>query len=272
MSEPHDINRKWWNEVTPVHVASSFYDVEGFVGGRNTLGRVEREAVGEVVGKRLLHLQCHFGMDTLSWARLGATVVGVDFSEDALRKARALSAQVGLAHLVSFHEADVTRAGKIGGGGFDVIFTSFGTIGWLESLDGWAATITANLGHDGFFYFLDSHPTCLLFDETKAKPALRYDYFPGDGPLEEPAGGRDYADPSYAIASESRQFVWALQDVFGALERQGLTVFEVREYPFGAWRQFPDMEPGEDGYWYRRDPKTSLPILLGFKARWLDKR
>lgn len=268
MSDAHDINRKWWNEVTPVHIASEFYDVDSFVGGRSTLGHVERNAVGDVDGRRLLHLQCHFGMDTLSWAKLGAAVVGLDFSGEALAKARDLAERTGLAGRASFVEGDVTNAGIVEGGNHDVVFTSFGTIGWLDNLDGWAATIATNLAKDGFFYFLDCHPTYLLFDEGSAVPTLKYDYFHGEAPIHEPAGATDYADWTYEIQSESHQFVWSLEDMFGALERQGLTVFELREYRFGAWRQFPDMEKAEDGYWYRRNPETSLPLLLGFKARW----
>ena len=96
MNPDHAINRHWWEEVTPVHVESAFYDVEGFLRGNSTLGHVERRALGEVSGKRLLHLQCHFGMDTLSWARLGAEVVGIDFSPAAVRQAAYLARRTGL--------------------------------------------------------------------------------------------------------------------------------------------------------------------------------
>ena len=154
MSEAHEVNKRRWNEVTPVHIGSEFYNVEGFVGGRSTLGEIERAAVGDIAGKRLLHLQCHFGMDTLSWARLGARcVVGIDFSDAAVATARDLAERTGLADRVTFVEADVTNVGRVESGNFDVIFTTFGTIVWLEDLDGWAATISANLTRGGFFLF-----------------------------------------------------------------------------------------------------------------------
>jgi 2-polyprenyl-3-methyl-5-hydroxy-6-metoxy-1,4-benzoquinol methylase len=177
VEHPHEVNKRWWNEVTPVHTKSDFYDVDGFVAGRNTLGAVERSAIGDVAGKRLLHLQCHFGMDTLSWARMGADVTGVDFSSEAVAQASALAKRVGLDDQARFIEADVTQVGKVGDGGFDIIFTSFGTIVWLESLDAWAETIAANLAKNGFFYFLDSHPTAMLFDEESSDFVVRYDYF-----------------------------------------------------------------------------------------------
>ncbi|MBT7647394.1 MAG: class I SAM-dependent methyltransferase, partial [Rhodospirillaceae bacterium] len=162
MEDAHEINKRWWNEVTPVHTRSEFYDVEGFLGGRNTLGAIERNAVGDVAGKRLLHLQCHFGMDSMSWARLGADVTGVDFSSEAIANAKELAERAGLSDSVRFVEADVTKVGVVNGGGHDVIFTSFGTIVWLDSLDNWAGTIAENLARNGVFYFLDSHPTIML--------------------------------------------------------------------------------------------------------------
>lgn len=269
MSKAHEHNRQRWNEVTPVHVESDFYDVAGFVGGRDTLGRVEREAVGSVAGKRLLHLQCHFGMDTLCWARDGASaVVGVDFSDVALTKARDLADRIGIADTVSFLEADVTKAGKVAGGAFDVIFTSFGTIVWLEDLQGWADTIATNLAPGGFLYFLDSHPLAMMFDGEQVEPRIKYPYFHNTQPDISPVGEADYADPDYKVQREGHEFSWPMQDIFGVLERTGLTVFEVREYPFCGWNMFPDMKLADDGYWYRQDGATELPLLLGFKAKW----
>ena len=266
MNPDHALNRRWWDEVTPVHVRSDFYDVEGFLRGNLTLGHVERQALGEVSGKRLLHLQCHFGLDTLSWARLGAEVVGVDFSQVAVRQAIDLTRRAGLERVACFEEADVTSAGRVGGGAFDVVFTSFGTIVWLSDLGGWADTIVANLAEDGFFYFLDAHPASMIFDESVTTPTVAYHYFHDPTPDLEPSGAVDYADPAYRVQAPSRQFSWGTAEILAVLEARGLGVFDVREYPFGAWRQFPDMERGPDGYWYRAPGEWSLPLLLGFKA------
>ena len=269
MNKAHEFNRQRWNEVTPVHVESEFYDVAGFIGGRDTLGPVERAALGDLSGKRVLHMQCHFGMDTLSMARSGpAAVVGLDFSDVALAKARDLAERTGLADTVRFVEADVTRAGKVSGGAFDVIYTSFGTIVWLEDLQGWADTIAANLAPGGFFYFLDSHPLSMVFDGDHVEPRVMYPYFHNTQADISPAGEIDYADAEYKVQNEGHEFSWPLQDIFGTFEKAGLRVHEVREYPFTAWRQFPDMEEADDGYWYRGQGNAELPLLLGFKAKW----
>ena len=269
MNEAHEINKKWWNEVTPVHVDSDFYAVDRFLAGENKLGKVERDAVGDVTGKRLLHLQCHFGMDTMSWARLGAKeAIGVDFSEEAVKAASDLAQKAGLADRARFVEGDVQEIGEVEGGNFDVIFTSFGTIVWLSDLKKWGQTIARNLAKDGFFYFLDSHPTYLMYDEAKSDLTLAYDYFHNEEPIVDPPGSVSYADETYTIQSGTHEFQWPLEDMYGALEAAGLTVFETREYPFGAWRMFPDMEIAEDGYWYRKQAGLRIPLLLGFKARW----
>ena len=267
MNPHHAVNRRWWDEVTPVHVESAFYDVEGFLQGKIMLGHVEREAVGDVTGKRLLHLQCHFGMDSLSWARLGAEVVGVDISPVAIHRALGLARKTGLECVAQFRELDVTSAAQVCGGPFDVVFTSIGTIVWLSSLDGWADTIVNNLADDGFFYFLDAHPAGMMFDENAATLSVAYGYFHRANPVSEPPESRDYADSSYTVKAPSCQFSWGAAEIFAALETRGLTIFEVREYPFGAWRQLPDMEEGPDGYWYRGAGEWELPLLLGFKAR-----
>ena len=266
MNPHHAINRDWWEEVTPVHVASAFYDVEGFLRGNITLGHVERRALGEVSGKRLLHLQCHFGLDTLSWARLGAEVAGLDFSPSAVRQANELARRTGLDGMARFDEGDVTRAGRVFGGGFDVVFTSLGTIVWLSDLEGWADTIVANLAEDGCFYFLDAHPTSMMFDERVTTPSVAYDYFHRTTPDLSPSGTPDYAVPDYRVQAPSRQFMWGTAEILAVLEARGLTIFELREYPFGAWRHFPDMEEGPDGYWYRAPGEWKLPLLLAFKA------
>ena len=267
MRDHHAVNLRWWNEVTPVHTASEFYDVAGFLEGRNTLGPVEREAVGDVAGRRLLHLQCHFGLDTLSWARLGAEVTGLDFSPVALDEARRLARECGLESRARFIEGDVTETGRVRGAPFDIVFTSLGVMVWLEDLEGWAGTIAANLGDDGLFYFLDAHPALMMFDEASEIPAIAYDYFQGATPIEEPEGAPDYADRSYRIASQARSFTWSMSDIFSVLENEGLAIFEVREYPFCAWPHLPGMAKGADGYWHRPGETARLPMLLGFKAR-----
>ena len=164
MDRSIEANRKLWDKLTPIHVASAFYDVEGFKRGRCTLAAVEREEVGDVAGKSLLHLQCHFGLDTLSWARLGAEVTGVDFSGKAIAQARALVAALGIRA-----EFVCCELGELPGrlrGGFDIVFTSGGVLPWLPDLRSWAKTIVGLLKLGGVFYIREFHPFAGVMDDA----------------------------------------------------------------------------------------------------------
>lgn len=162
MSDTNDTgmqaNRRHWDELVSIHLRSEFYDVASFVGGRSTLLSIESEEVGDVTDKTLLHLQCHFGMDTLSWARVGATVTGVDFSGEAVKAARRLADEVGLAERASFIESNIYALPDNLSGQFDVVFTSYGVLGWLPDIEGWARVAAHFVKPGGFFYIAEVHP------------------------------------------------------------------------------------------------------------------
>ena len=183
--DAHEPNRRLWDEVTPVHVASRFYDVEGFLAGRCTVAPVELTALGDLRGKRLLHLRCHFGLDPLSRARRGAAlVVGVDFSGPALAAAGRLAERVGLADRARFVHSDVLELAL--GERFDLVFTSHGTVGWLGDLRRWGETVARHLAPGGLFYVMDAHPVALLFEaegQGGGGRRLAHDYFHGEAPL-----------------------------------------------------------------------------------------
>ena len=149
-------NRRNWNERTPVHAATEFYDVEGFKAGRMTLTDVERREVGDVDGKTLLHLQCHFGLDTMSWARLGAMATGVDFSDAAIDLARSLNDELEL-HTRFIH-SDVYDLPDVLDEEFDIVFTSYGVLVWLPHLDRWASVIHRMLRPGGTFHIVMAVP------------------------------------------------------------------------------------------------------------------
>ena len=269
MRDATEMNRMWWDRVAPVHAKSGFYDAEGFLAGKSTLGPVERKAIVDVAGKRILHLQCHIGLDSLSWARLGAEVVGVDFSGQSLKTAEALARKAGLSDRVRFIQADVLDAGEVSGGGYDIVFTSHGTYMWLSDMDRWAGTIARNLAGDGFFYFLDHHPMMFMLegvDEIGA-PRIVYPYFHQGGMMNE-AGYADYADPDHITEGTTTEYFWAISEVFRAFEGAGLVVRDMREYPFCSFAYLPDMTQGEDGYFRRPKGAVEVPLLLAFKAIW----
>ncbi len=154
-------NRQLWNEWTGIHTEGSFYDVESFKNGDRgvRIDAWEQDEVGDVRGKSLLHLQCHFGLDTLSWARLGAVVTGVDFSEKAIAAARGLAREVGLE--ARFCISSVYDLPDALGGTFDIVYASRGALGWLPSIERWADVVTRYLTPGGFLYLHEGHPVLL---------------------------------------------------------------------------------------------------------------
>ena len=146
-----DANKEGWNKKTAIHKTSSFYDLENFKKGKSSLNKIELDEVGDVKGKALLHLQCHFGMDTLSWAKEGAIVTGVDISDEAIQLANELSAELNIpAQFICCNVYDTSNHVHQK---FDIIFTSYGTIGWLPSLKPWAKVIAQNLKPGGVFIY-----------------------------------------------------------------------------------------------------------------------
>ena len=261
-----ELNRKDWDALVPVHAASRFYGVEGFRAGGSSLHSIETEAVGNVARKSLLHLQCHFGLDTLSWARLGADVVGVDFSGASVAWGKELAEEAGLASRATFVQHDVLDLKSVLDREFDIVFTSYGTITWLHDLEAWARGVAQSLKPGGFFSIVDSHPTSYLFEAGKdGRLARRYDYFHRPEPLRL-GPHQDYADPDHTtLAAEA--WIWSLSDVFGALDRAELIVYEFKEYPRTVYKQFPQMRETSDGYWELPTEELGLPLLFSLKAR-----
>ena len=255
-------NRRNWDERTPVHARSDFYDLEGFRRGRITLTGLERREVGEVSGKRLLHLQCHFGLDTMSWSRLGARATGVDFSGAAIDLARSLNEEAGLG--ARFIRSDVYRLPEALGERFDIVFTSYGVLSWLPDIAAWAEVVRAHLAPGGLFYIVDFHPVAAIFEaagEGDLVPA--YSYFPHEIFVE---GG----EPGYAGTEpiESPHYEWqhGLGEVVSALLDAGLGIEFLHEFPFTRYRAHPGMERGPDGWWRLPGQQESLPLMFSIRA------
>jgi 2-polyprenyl-3-methyl-5-hydroxy-6-metoxy-1,4-benzoquinol methylase len=160
-----ELNRANWDDRVPVHLASEYYNVAGFRSGVSSLRPFESAEVGDVTGKRLLHLQCHVGLDALSWARLGAQVIGLDFSEPAIKAARSLAADLGID--ASFVVADVYDAvTALAGQRFDVVYTGTGALVWLPDMTRWAQVVAALLEPGGLLYLVEGHPFAQILDEA----------------------------------------------------------------------------------------------------------
>ncbi len=262
MDKRLETNRRNWNERTPVHAASGFYDVAGFEAGRNTLKSIERAEVGDVAGKTLLHLQCHFGLDTMSWARLGARATGVDFSDDAIALARALNEEVGAD--TRFIRADVYDLPDVLDEEFDIVFTSYGVLVWLPDLDRWAEVVCRHLKPGGTFYIVEFHPVL-----TTLKPAANGDALPTYSYFREElyfAGG----EPSYAgaehIASPNFEWQHSLGEIVTALVSAGLRIEFLHEFPFCNYQALPTMAQGEDGWWRFSEKNDSIPQMFSIRA------
>ena len=258
-------NLRHWNEVTPIHEKSEFYDVEGFKAGRCTLMPLEREELGDVCGKTLLHLQCHFGLDTMSWARLGAKVTGVDFSDKAIELARSLSKELGLE--ANFVQSDIYRLPEVLKGEFDIVYTSYGVLCWLPDLSGWAKIINHFLKDKGTFYLVEAHPINNVFENERDTKELKvsYSYFHSPQPTRWEADG-SYADKNAKVINPTYEWTHPLGDIINALISVGLRIEFLHEFPYTCEDHYPFMEKGEDGWWRLKGDKVTIPLMFSVKA------
>jgi SAM-dependent methyltransferase len=272
MADPIAENKRVWDAWTAIHVDSAFYDVESFRDGRHgiRLSDYEREEVGDVSGKSLLHLQCHFGMDTLSWARLGATVTGADFSPAAIGAARKLAAELGIA--ATFVESNLYELPVALDGEFDVVYTSNGVLGWLPRIRPWAEVAAHFLKPGGFLYVTEIHPVAQVFDDDDVGPAelrLRYPYWEHpDEPIRNEVHG-SYADLTAPTAPGLVEHGWdhSLGEIVTALIDVGLRIDFLHEFDFVNW-PVPWLVKSEDDGRYRLPPGTrgQLPLFFSLKA------
>jgi SAM-dependent methyltransferase len=260
MTDYQSINRKLWNDKTGVHLESEFYDLPGFKAGKSSLNDIELEQLGDIRGKKLLHLQCHFGQDTLSLARKGAEVTGVDLSDKAIEAAQGLAEELEIP--ARFVTGDVLEADLLlEGEQFDIIFSSYGTIGWLPEIKTWGRVIYNLLRPGGVFHFVEFHPFIWLFDEQFGK--IVYPYF-NRGPIIEEIEG-SYADRDAPIKNESCSWAHSLADVFTALREPGLDIVSFREFDYSPYDCFPKAVKTERGYQVK-GMEGMIPMVFALEA------
>ncbi|GMG88746.1 class I SAM-dependent methyltransferase [Biformimicrobium ophioploci] len=248
------INRDSWDKRTAVHVDSRFYDVEGFLRGKLSLTDIELKELGGVSGKSLLHLQCHFGLDTLSWARLGADVTGVDLSPAAIDQAKALADQAGLkAHFIC---SDLYGFGESLQAQFDVVFTSYGALCWLPDIQRWADIVAGSLKEGGTFYIAEFHP---FYDVLSG-----YSYFHRDEPdIEEES---TYTENDTGDTSPLVTWAHPLSDVVNALIRAGIRIEQLNEYPYSPYNCFDGLEERQEGRFYLSHNGQDVPLVYTIKG------
>ena len=267
MVDFNEANRAYWNEITPAHSQSEFYGLESFKAGRNSLLDIELNELGDVSGKSMLHLQCHFGQDTLSWARLGARVTGADISDESIDMARSLAEELGMEAL--FVRSDVYDLPHHLDGSFDIVFTSYGVIIWLPDLDRWAEVIDHFLKPGGTFFIAEFHPMATVFDFERddGRLEVRYPYFKQGLPQEwVPDGEGSYAAQDVEVTSTTYEWSHGLGEVVTALAARGLVVQHLNEHRRCAYRMLPFMVRGDDGMWRLPENGESVPLMFSLKA------
>jgi SAM-dependent methyltransferase len=258
--EAFRVNKQTWNEKTSIHFESTFYDKHAFAKAKNSLNSYELKALSPVAGKSLLHLQCHFGQDSLSWAHLGAAVTGVDISDAAIDKARELSTDLDIP--ARFECCNVLDTSSIIEDTFDIVFTSYGVIGWLPDLNPWAQVIADRLKKGGVFYMVEFHPIAWMFDYTSDTPRMRYHYQQEDAIYEEYSG--TYAAPESSMVSKEYGWNHGMSEVIQSLIDAGLQLDFFKEHDGSPYDVFPDMEKREDGLFYLKNGLYPMVFELQF--------
>lgn len=266
-TDPLAANLARWEEQVDIHIGSDFYRVKEFLAGKTSLDPLILDEIGDLRGKRLLHLQCHFGLDTLSLARLGAAATGLDFSPRAIGAAEHLAAEAKLD--TRFICARVDKAHEKAGTGYDIVFSSWGVLMWLPDLGVWARNIAQCLAPGGFFYLAEGHPMLWAFDdegETAAENLRVVRSYFLEGP-QQWDNARDYADPSVSLAHfRSHEWQHTLGEVVTALAEAGLRIEFLHEHDRLVWQGLPCLV--QDGpYFTMPDNAPRLPLSYSVKAR-----
>ena len=254
------LNRQSWNLRTAAHWKGDFYDVQGFIEGKEVLKSIELDLLGDLAAKKILHLQCHFGQDSIALARHGALVTGIDLSDDAIAKANELNHSCEQA--VQFICCDIYDLPKHLNETFDIVFTSYGTIGWLPDLDKWANVIQHFLKPDGQFVFADFHPSVWMFDDDFKD--VSYNYF-NDGPIIETQMGT-YGDKSADFSTTYVMWNHGVAEIFNALTKAKLRIEVIQEFDYSPYDCFRHTEEFEPGKFRIKHLENRIPMVLALMA------
>ncbi len=256
-----EINRKLWNDKTKFHIDSDFYNNSAFKRSKNSLNKIELDALGDVNGKSLLHLQCHFGQDTLSWQNLGAQCTGVDFSDEAINYAKQLGAELNLN--ADFICCDVYDLKNHLDKRFDIVFTSYGTIGWLPDLNKWADIISYFLKPGGTFFMVDFHPVVWIYDNDFKD--IKYSYFNIEPIVEENEG--TYANKNAPIKNKEVGWNHPISEILNSLIKNDLLIEQFNEYDYSSYNCFNNMIEIETGKYYFKGLEYKMPVMYAVKAK-----
>jgi SAM-dependent methyltransferase len=255
-----EINRESWNNRTDVHLKSEFYDLEGFLNGNNSLNDIELNLLGNITGKTILHLQCHFGQDSISLTRLGAIVTGVDLSDKAILRAKELANETN--SNATFMCCDVYDLPNHLDEKFDLVYTSYGTIGWLPDLEKWAKIIAHFLKPNGKFVFVEFHPVVWMFDDNFEH--IHYRYL-NSGAIIETENGT-YAEKKAAITQTSVTWNHGLSEVVNSLICNGLEINSLDEFDYSPYNCFNNTIEFEPKKYRIEQFDDKLPMVYSITA------
>jgi 2-polyprenyl-3-methyl-5-hydroxy-6-metoxy-1,4-benzoquinol methylase len=259
-----EINKQTWNNKVPIHLDSDFYNMKNFLKGKNTLPQIDVELLGNIKRKNVLHLQCHFGQDSLSMARMGAKVTGIDLSDKAIEKAQELNKQLNLN--AKFISCDVYDTLEHINEKFDIVYTSYGTIGWLPDLDKWANIIAKALKPKGKLVFVEFHPVVWMFDDDFTK--IQYHYHNEKPIIEEYTG--TYANKEADIKTDYIGWNHSLSEVFQALLKNGLQIESFEEFDYSNYNCFNQCEEFEPGKYRIKHLENKIPMMYSLVGRKKD--
>lgn len=254
------INKELWNKKTEIHLNSEFYFLEDFKKGKNSLNGIELELLGDVKGKSILHLQCHFGQDSISLSRLGAEVTAVDFSEQAISKARELAMELQVN--TEFICCDIYSLPQFLNKQFDIVFTSYGTIGWLPNIMEWGKIVSRYLKPKAAFIFAEFHPVVWMYDNNFEE--VFYSYFNTSEIIETETG--TYADRNAEISTTSITWNHSISEVLDCLLSNGLTLKEFKEFDYSPYNCMAGMEEFEPNKFRIKKFQNKIPLVYALKA------
>lgn len=255
-----ELNRVLWNKKLESHLDSAFYDQNQFLKGKSSLNSIELDLLGDVENQSILHLQCHFGQDSMSLSRMGANVTGVDLSDMSIKKATEISQSLGLT--TQFICSDVYELPQHHHDKYDIVFTSYGTIGWLPDMDKWAQVISHFLKPGGKLFFIEFHPVIWMFDESFK--TVKYNYFNAEPIIEIEKG--TYANPDADIEQKSVSWNHSLSEVTNALINSGLTILQLEEYDYSPYPCFSFVKEAEPGKYRIEDLGNKVPMVYSIVA------
>lgn len=256
-----------WDEFAKANyqAENEFYSVKAFLEGKSSLRSFELDEIGDVKNKTLLHLQCHFGLDTLSWAREGAKVTGIDFSGEAIRLAKTLASKAKLS--ATFIQTNLYELPKVLSMKFDIVYTSIGVLCWLNDLKKWAEIISHFLKKGGFFYITDGHPVKNMFDNDHPKELqLKFNYFPIQEPMEFIAEGSYASSEPHMKPHKEYEWNHSISEIINSLIQAGLKIESFNEYPYSPYPMFNFSTKDQKGYYRLINQKAEIPLIYSLKA------